>query len=264
MIISVLTDNKPGVNTAAEHGLSYLVEYESKKILFDTGQSNLFIKNARRMGIEIMHIDTIVLSHGHFDHGDGLQYLAGGDLICHPGCFAKRYRKADNSYIGLKYSKEELSGKFKLITSSEPYHISDKIVFLGEIPRLTNFESKHTTFVFEDSIPDFVMDDSGIVLLTDEGLFVITGCGHAGIVNTLEYAKKVTGESKIFGVMGGFHLKKTNLQTKETIHYLQENHVKHVYPAHCTEKPALELFHRNFGNSTVKTGDVFTFKKIHE
>jgi 7,8-dihydropterin-6-yl-methyl-4-(beta-D-ribofuranosyl)aminobenzene 5'-phosphate synthase len=149
MIISVLTDNKPGAITSAEHGLSYLVEHDDKKLLFDTGQSNLFLKNAWLMGIEMININTIVLSHGHFDHGDGLQYLAGGDLICHPGCFVKRYRKADYSYIGLKNSKEELSLKFNLETSSMPYQISDKIVFLGEIPRLTVFESKHTPFVLE-------------------------------------------------------------------------------------------------------------------
>lgn len=259
MIISVLTDNKPGAITSAEHGLSYLVEHDDKKLLFDTGQSNLFLKNAWLMGIEMININTIVLSHGHFDHGDGLQYLAGGDLICHPGCFVKRYRKADYSYIGLKNSKEELSLKFNLETSSMPYQISDKIVFLGEIPRLTVFESKHTPFVLESGIPDFVMDDSGIALLSDKGLFVITGCGHAGIANTLEHAKKVTGEEKIYGVMGGFHLKKADLQTTKTIRYLQENHVKYVYPAHCTEQPAMELFHKNFGKNTVKTGDVFTF-----
>lgn len=259
MIISILTENNPGENTDAEHGLSYMVEHDGKRLLFDTGQSNLFLNNARAMGIEMNNIKTIVLSHGHFDHGDGLQYLAGGELICHPGCFVKRYRKADYSYIGLTSSKEELSGKLNLVTSSLPYSISNTIVFLGEIPRVSSFESKHTSFILEGGIPDFVIDDSGIALLSDKGLFVITGCGHAGIVNTLEQAKKVTGENRIYGVMGGFHLKKADLQTKETILYLQENHVKHVYPSHCTEHPALELFYKNFGTNTVRTGDVFAF-----
>lgn len=259
MIISILTDNNPGRNTTAEHGLSYLVEHNGKRFLFDTGQSNLFLTNARAMDIEMLNIHTIVLSHGHFDHGNGLRYLTGGDLICHPGCFVKRYRKADYSYIGLKNSKEELSEKFNLVKSSEPYHINDKIVFLGEIPRIIDFESKHTTFILDGGIPDFVMDDSAIALLSDKGLFVITGCGHAGLINTLEHAKKVTGENTIYGVMGGFHLKKADLQTKETIRYLQKNRVKHVYPSHCTEHPALELFYKNFGTNTVKTGDIFTF-----
>lgn len=259
MIISILTENKPGLNTSAEHGLSYLIEHDGQRLLFDTGQSNIFLKNARVMGIELKNTDCIVLSHGHFDHGDGLQYLEGGKLICHPGCFARRFRQADHSYIGLKNTKEELSGKFNLITSKAPYKISDKIVFLGEIPRLTDFESKHTSFILEGNIPDFVMDDSGIALLSEEGLFVITGCGHAGIVNTLEYAKKVTGEDKIYGVMGGFHLKKADRQTIETIQYLKGNRLQHVYPSHCTEQPALELFYKDFGENRVKTGDIFSF-----
>ncbi len=259
VIISILTENNPGVNTSAEHGLSYMVEHDGKKLLFDTGQSDLFLMNARAMGIEMTNVTTIVLSHGHFDHGDGLKYLANGELICHPGCFVKRYREADYSYIGLKSSKEELSEKFKLVMSTGAYHISDKIVFLGEIPRVTKFESKNTSFIFDNGIPDFVMDDSGIALISNKGLFVITGCGHAGIINTLEHAKKETGVNRIYGIMGGFHLKKADQQTKETILYLQENHVKHVYPSHCTKHPALELFYNHFGMNIVRTGDIFTF-----
>jgi 7,8-dihydropterin-6-yl-methyl-4-(beta-D-ribofuranosyl)aminobenzene 5'-phosphate synthase len=258
MIISILTDNNPGTNTLAEHGLSYLIEHDGKRILFDTGQSNLFLKNAWTMGIEMKNLNTIVLSHGHFDHGDGLQYLAGGQLICHPECFVKRYRKIDFSYIGLKNSKEELAGKFNLVTTAIPYQISEKIIFLGEIPRITDFESKHTSFILDNGIPDFVMDDSAIVLLSDKGLFVVTGCGHAGIVNTLKHAKNITGENRIYGIMGGFHLKKADRQTKETISYLKNNNVTHIYPSHCTENPALALFYKNFRATLVKTGDIFT------
>jgi 7,8-dihydropterin-6-yl-methyl-4-(beta-D-ribofuranosyl)aminobenzene 5'-phosphate synthase len=259
MTISILTDNSPGNNTPAEHGLSYLIEQNEKRLLFDTGQSDLFLKNAATMGIDMTNIDTIVLSHGHFDHGDGLEYLPGGKLICHPGCFVKRYRKADNLYIGLKKSKDELTKIFNLVTSSKPYQIADKIIYLGEIPRTTDFESKNTSFVLDGGTPDFVMDDSAIALLLDKGLFVITGCGHAGVVNTLEHAKNVTGKKRIYGIMGGFHLKKINRQTQETIHYLKENKVKHVYPSHCTIMPALTAFYASFGIKQVKTGEIFNF-----
>ncbi len=258
MTISVLTDNNPGSKTAAEHGLSYIVEHYGRKILFDTGQSDLFLNNAHIMGIDMTDVKTIVLSHGHFDHGNGLLYLDGGDLICHPGCFQKHFRKSDNSYIGLNCTKEEYSKKFNLITSSLPYRISENIIFLGGIPRITDFESKHTPFTLEDGSSDFVMDDSGLTLLTDRGLFVITGCGHAGVVNTLEHAKNVTGENRIYGIMGGFHLKKADMQTKMTVEYLLDNHVKHVYPSHCTEQVAKDLFFMSFGKNAVKTGDIFT------
>jgi len=259
MIVSILTDNAPGMHTDAEHGLSYLIEFEGKRLLFDTGQSNLFLKNGASMGIDMKNIDTIILSHGHFDHGDGLLFLHGGKLICHPGCFVKRYRKSDYSYIGLVNTQNELARKFELIVSSAPHYITEKIIFRGEIPRVTEFESKSTPFVLEGGVPDYVTDDSAIALLHEKGLFVITGCGHAGIVNTLEHAKIVTGEKKLYGIMGGFHLRENNRQTKETIRYLKKSGIVHVYPSHCTENPALALFHKAFNTTQVKTGDIFNF-----
>ncbi|MBE0673073.1 MAG: MBL fold metallo-hydrolase [Bacteroidales bacterium] len=259
MKISVLADNMAGPHTPAEHGLSYLLESEGKKILFDTGQSDLFLMNAASMNINLSGVDMIVLSHGHFDHGNGLNHLNGGNLLCHPGCFSKRYRKSDMSYIGLKNTKEELERKFNLTTSAKPYHIAENIIFLGEIPRLTSFESKSTSFVYEDGTPDFVMDDSAVAMILTDGLFVVTGCGHAGIVNTLEYAVKITGTEEIYGIMGGFHLKEDDLQTDETIKYLHGKNVTHVLPSHCTSGAALTRFYATFRAQQVKTGDKFQF-----
>jgi len=259
MTISVLTDNHPGTHTPAEHGLSYLIEHDGKRLLFDTGQSDMFIKNAEAMKISMKNIDMVILSHGHFDHGNGLEYLSGNSMLCHPGCFVKRYRGSDHTYIGLKNSKEELSLLFNIITSAEPYEISEKIFFLGEIPRLTKFESLTTSFVYEDDSPDFVMDDSAMAIIMPGGLFVFTGCGHSGIVNTLEHAKKITGINKLYGIMGGFHLKEIDIQTTETIRYIKENKLKHVLPSHCTDLPALSAFYEAFRIKQVKSGNIYEF-----
>jgi len=259
MKISILADNHAGSHTRAEHGLSYLIEYDHKKILFDTGQSDLFLKNADIMDVNPANTDLIILSHGHFDHGNGLTHLSEGRLICHPDCFVKRYRMKDHVYIGLRNPLKELSSKFKLEISKHPIQITERIYFLGEIPRITEFESKDTSFKFEDGTPDFVKDDSALAIIMPEGLFIITGCGHSGIVNTFEYAKRVTGISRIYGVIGGLHLKENNFQTQQTIKYIGENKVKHIFPSHCTELPALSAFHQAFGIRQVRTGDIFTF-----
>ncbi|NLN30276.1 MAG: MBL fold metallo-hydrolase [Bacteroidales bacterium] len=259
MKISVLTDNHAGSFFPAEHGLSYLIEYDGKKILFDTGQSDMFLRNAEKLKAGIANRDITVLSHGHFDHGNGLAFLPGGRLVCHPGCFARRCRGQDGTYIGLGMTEEEISSGFDLKTTADPLWISGKIVFLGEIPRLTDFESKETTFRFEDGRADFVKDDSALAFVFPEGLFIVTGCGHSGIVNTCEYAGKVTGISKLYGIMGGFHLKKTDTQTRETIKYLKEKGTRHVFPSHCTELPALAAFYEAFGSRQIKTGDVLNF-----
>jgi 7,8-dihydropterin-6-yl-methyl-4-(beta-D-ribofuranosyl)aminobenzene 5'-phosphate synthase len=259
MTITILTDNFPGKNYAAEHGLSYFIEHEGRKLLFDAGQSDLFVKNATAMGIDIANIDTIILSHGHFDHGNGLEFLKGGSLVCHPGCFVKRYRKGDNHYIGLKNTRDEFSRKFNLTLSEKPYKISDNVFFSGTIPRITGFESQSTPFVLENGEPDFVMDDSAAGFLLREGLFVITGCGHSGVVNTLEHMKKISGTDRIYGIMGGFHLKEIDRQTRETINYLKDNNIRHVYPSHCTAMHVITLFLKSFKTEPAETGKVFRF-----
>jgi 7,8-dihydropterin-6-yl-methyl-4-(beta-D-ribofuranosyl)aminobenzene 5'-phosphate synthase len=259
MRISVLSENNAGSFTRAEHGLSYFVETDGKRILFDTGQSNLFLENARIMNIDILNIDAVVLSHGHFDHGNGLGCLPGGVLIAHPDCFIKRYRKSDHSYIGLKYTRKELAQKFNLILSTGPYKISERIYFLGGIPRFTDFESQSTKFVSEEGSPDYVIDDSALAIVLPHGLFIITGCGHAGIVNTLEYARKITGIDTLSGIMGGFHLKEAGIQLNETIGYLRKNDVKHILPSHCTDLPALSSFYVSFGIRQIRTGDLLNF-----
>ncbi|HNS17831.1 MAG TPA: MBL fold metallo-hydrolase [Bacteroidales bacterium] len=259
MVITILIDDNPGEHSPGEHGLSYLIEYDGVRLLFDTGQSDLFLRNALTMGIDMTAIDIIVLSHGHYDHGNGLCCLPGGKLVCHPGCFVKRYRKSDNSYIGLNCGEDEISIKFELLTTATPCKISKKIFFLGEIPRFTDFESKRTPYILEGGIPDFIMDDSAIALLLPHGVFVVTGCGHAGIVNTLDHAKEVTGDNRVYGILGGFHLKRNDRQTKETISYLMKNDVKHVYPAHCTTPPVRSVFHQVFKTNLLKTGDVLRF-----
>ncbi len=255
MKITVLSDNYAGSFLKAEHGLSYLIEHEGCRILFDTGQSDLFLKNAALLKIDTNKVDTIVLSHGHYDHGNGLIYTAGKKLICHPGCFVKRYRKSDKGYIGLSRTREQLAEMFSLTTSEKPLAISDSMIFLGQIPRITDFESVSTLFVLENDIPDFVDDDSAVAVILSNGIYVITGCGHSGIVNTLEYAKKVTGVNRICGISGGFHLKDNDLQTRETIRYLKQNNVNYIFPSHCTGLAALASFHREFGIRLVRTGD---------
>ena len=259
MRITILADNHAGGSTKAEHGLSYLIEIEKEQILFDAGQSTLFMENAMLLNYDVSKVHLKVLSHGHFDHGDGYKWLPGGKLFCHPGCFVKRYRQADHSYIGLNQTESAFKLNFNLYTTSEPVEIIKNVYFLGEIPRETSFESQTTSFVFNNGNPDFVMDDSGIAVILPDGLFVITGCGHAGLVNTLQHAKKITGINNIHGVMGGFHLKSNNLQTKETVSYLKNENVSYVYPSHCVDLPAMVVFREAFHSEQLKTGMTLTF-----
>ena len=257
MRLFVLTDNTAGGYFLAEHGLSYFIECGNKNILFDTGHTDVFIKNAELLRLNLDKTKTVVLSHGHWDHGNGLKYLKNKKLICHPSSFIKRYRKNDSLNIGLDLSYEETKKRFEIIESKEPYSISDKIIFLGEIPRLNSFESKATTFVDENQNEDYVIDDSALAITVKDELVVVSGCSHSGICNIVEYAKSVSGIEKVKVVFGGFHLKKIDTQTKETINYFKRNGIKEIHPSHCTELPALAAFYNEFKIKQVKTGMVF-------
>lgn len=260
MKVTILTENCAGSRCLAEHGLSYLIAHEGERILFDTGHTDVFIKNAKTLGIDIQReIDTVVLSHGHWDHGDGLQYIDNKILITHPEVFMKRFRNKNNSYIGLKLSKSDIEQKFKLILKDEPYYISENIIFLGQIPRLNDFEAKTTSFSDEFGQPDFVMDDSAVAVIQDKELIVITACSHSGICNIIEYAIKVTGINNVRAVIGGFHLKESNLQTKLTIDFIKTKGINKIYPSHCTELPALAAFYEEFNTEQLKTGMVLNF-----
>ena len=254
MKLTVLSENKEG-SCPGEWGLSYLLELE-KPILFDTGATDLFIKNAEKLGVNLSVVDTIVLSHGHFDHGNGLAYLSGQTLIAHPGVFIKRERLEDGSHIGLPINLREANEKFDLILTKEPYWVTKTAVFLGEIPRKIDFESKTTPHKLETGEDDFHLDDSGIAIKTEKGLIVISGCAHAGICNTIEYAKEVTGETKLYAVLGGFHLRRDDSVSEKTIEYLKTQNIEKVIPSHCVCDEVLDKFTQEFGSERIKSGDI--------
>jgi len=259
MNLRVLSERRAMDGFESEHGLSFLIQVDQKLILFDTGASDLFKINAARLGIDLEDVDRIILSHGHWDHGNGLEHLKGKPLICHPGCFAKRYRKSGKDYLGLTFSQKEAADRFDLETFRNPIRLLDHLWFLGEIPRRNDFEAQTTKYLLEDGSEDFIMDDSGLAVITNRGLVVISGCAHSGISNMIEHARRVTGVSKVAAVIGGFHLRAVNKQTIRTIEYLKGLKGIQVIPSHCTFDPALGLFHSVFGSSEVLAGACLVF-----
>jgi len=260
MKLSVLTENCAGTIFGAEHGLSYLIEVDGKKLLFDTGHTDLYLKNAQLLDLDLnSEVDTIILSHGHWDHGDGLQHIEGKTLVTHPAAFKKRYRKMDRSYVGLNFTLSQAKHKFTLVSTKDPYYITPSVLFLGEIPRTNDFESKNSAFIDQDGQVDDVPDDSGLAIIQDKSLIIISGCAHSGICNMTEYASSITGINKIAAVIGGFHLKHQSKELTKTIQYLKEKRVSQIYPSHCTELPALAAFFESFRIKQLKSGMVLEF-----
>ncbi|EKD84044.1 MAG: hypothetical protein ACD_39C00283G0003 [uncultured bacterium] len=256
--ITFLVDNSHGPGCTGEHGLSIFIEADIK-ILFDSGQSRLFLENAGRLGIDPASADCMVLSHGHYDHGNGFEHMTGKKLVCHPGCFIRRFRNNDSAYIGLKFDQQFAQKNFDLVLSAQPLKLSESVLYLGEIPRTSSFESKQTTFVKEGDMPDFVSDDSALVIDTSDGLVIIAGCGHSGICNVIEHARKLTGKNKIAAVAGGFHLKEGSPAVQPTICYLLSADIGVLMPCHCVDESVIRLLSTILSCEAVFSGKIKEF-----
>jgi len=300
--IPLITDDKLNLPPpVAEHGFSALISITTKdnrqdQYLFDTGVTEYgVIHNADLFGVDFNNIDGIILSHGHFDHSAGLvnilkrlspQRSSFVDVFVHPDAFLRRWLVLPDGRKARMPSLDE-----NLLNSlGATVHKSDEIVLLpkgkspsllltGQIPRKTSFEKGFPYQYAEDPdnidpssknpnlIPDpLVRDDQAIVInVRDKGLIVLTGCGHAGVVNTLNYAKEVTGIDRIYAIIGGFHLPADGgiyeAAMDPTIRELQNTDPEYVIPCHCTGWKAtnkiIDLMPDKFIQSAV--GTTFTF-----
>lgn len=254
MKIVILTENRNCNNNCInEDGLSIYIETNGNKLLLDSGITDAFLKNAKTLGINLDEVNTIVLSHGHWDHGNGLKYLnTKKTLILHPECYTERYSlKRNMAYAGINESREELSEKFELIETQKPYKIFENVWFLGQIDRKFEVPTKNLPTVLREEKTDYLYDDcGGIVVKTENGIVVFSSCSHSGIDNIIEQAKIITGENRVLAVIGGFHLKEINSYTDQIIQYFKNNKVQTAYMGHCTSDEVIEYFKEQLRGTT--------------
>jgi 7,8-dihydropterin-6-yl-methyl-4-(beta-D-ribofuranosyl)aminobenzene 5'-phosphate synthase len=239
----------------AEHGLAFLVSVTSgerrRTLLFDTGSSvGGLVHNLRALGVDPAEIETIVLSHGHFDHTIGLNGLAEQfrplpPLVVHPDVWLRR-RVAIPGREPFELpttSREKVrAAGFRVIEERRPSSLFDgDLLVTGEIERTTEFEhGLPVQQAFRDGEwqPDPLMhDDQALVAhLRGRGLVVITGCGHAGLINTVRHARNLTGIDRVHAVVGGFHLATPLFEPiiPPTVEALGELDPQVIAPTHCT------------------------------
>ncbi|MBU0946733.1 MAG: MBL fold metallo-hydrolase [Proteobacteria bacterium] len=268
--ITTLIENSPGEHHAlkAEHGLSFFIEKDGHKFLFDTGQSGAIIENAAQLRVDITSLDYVVLSHGHYDHSGGLQSLltitTEFKLILGQDFFDKKYscKKNSSEYIGNNFDEQFLTDQ----QISYQFVQKNLTTLLPDVYIITCFPRIHEDEVINPRFKilkngsfqaDPFNDEISLVIDTSEGLVVLLGCSHPGMKNMLDFTTKLI-KRPIYAVLGGIHLvEATEKSFESSMNYIQKTNLKLLGVSHCTGKVAMDqlaasdrrYFHNHTGSS---------------
>jgi len=245
----------------AEHGFSVLIEVfkgSGKQVyLFDTGFTvGALMHNIQRLNVQIDDIDAIIISHGHPDHAGGLCGILGQSdrdipVIMHPKAFQERYLVFPDEPLILgnilnQNSVEEAGGE--LVLNEDEFKLGSGVMVTGKVEMKNKFEEHFPAAYYDKSgllEKDLFDDEKSLVInLESKGLIILSGCGHRGIINTIEYAKEITGIHHVHAVIGGFHLTgKTSMDKIEnTVEAMKVINPDYVVPTHCTGWKAMYMF----------------------
>jgi 7,8-dihydropterin-6-yl-methyl-4-(beta-D-ribofuranosyl)aminobenzene 5'-phosphate synthase len=261
----------------SKHGLSFFIQAkigdDKVTVLMDTGTSpEMLLHNVDAMGVNLEDVDVIALSHGHYDHTGGLlealkRMKKRVPVITHPTVFDPKLSLMPHlRLIGAPFTVSDVEADGGVpVFASDPVKIADGITTTGEVPRITAFESVRGFWTVHNRkfVEDKMLDDQSLVIdVEDKGLVVVAGCAHAGIINTVKHAQKITGNSRVYAVLGGFHLiSADDKRIQATVNELEKLDPKFLGPCHCTGKKAVKKIAETFGDryQPLHTGDIIEF-----
>ena len=258
--LTVLVENQPaGRGLLGEHGLAFHLRADGHELLFDTGQGLTLLHNADQLGIDLSKLQSVVLSHGHYDHFGGLPALflrtSALDVYLHPAALQPKFNRDGKDIGAPSAAMQALSHARVIHTTESPREIVSGLWVTGAIPRRNAFEDTGGPFycdggrTTEDTLPD----DQALYALLPEGVVVILGCCHAGLVNTLEYISELTAGRPVLAIIGGTHLLRANAERlAHTAGLLETLGVGILAPNHCTGLNAQCYLRARFPQSFVE------------
>lgn len=265
--ITTLVENSPGENLALkhEHGLSFYIEKDGHKFLFDTGQTGALVPNARELRKDLAELEYVVISHGHYDHSGGLKALAevarNFRLVVGRGFFKEKYgyKKGVYKFLGADFDEKYLERRripLEIMTGGHREIMPGVHVVTG-FERIHEDETVNPRFKLLDNggfVEDAFEDEVLVAIETPKGLAVLLGCSHPGVKNMLDTVLGLI-DRPIYAVLGGTHLVEASEESlRKTVDYFRNSEIKALGVSHCTGKNATELLKvlgdRFFQNNT--------------
>jgi 7,8-dihydropterin-6-yl-methyl-4-(beta-D-ribofuranosyl)aminobenzene 5'-phosphate synthase len=223
-------------------------------VLLDAGQSGIAADNARRLGLDPSGFETVVVSHGHYDHTGGLPACLDGEttVYAHPDAFTPKFK--DGTHIGVPHAREYIESRADVVTHREPVEVAPSVYAIGEVPR-PHADNPVGERVTEDGgrESDPILDDQSVAVATDRGIGLVLGCCHAGLRNTIEHAESVL-DDEVRWVVGGTHLVAADDAAVHDLAEWLDGKLETLAGSHCTGVDAERILANELGDTFESIG----------